>query len=205
MPHLTGKVLEAGAGIGTMTTWLNIDAKHEWILLEPDSSMARVLQEKIQMSDLYNNCTVVNDTIDGVAQNQFDTILYIDVLEHIKEDSAELQKAAKLLRAGGKLIVLSPAFQFLYSGFDEAVGHFRRYSKHSLKNIQVDNLRLESLEYLDTMGFICSLMNKGMLKQDYPTKNQIRFWDRILIPLSIIFDRLAAYSFGKSILAVWKK
>ena len=67
---------------------------------------------------------------------RFDAVLYIDVLEHIEDDRGELERATRLLREGGYLIVLSPAHQWLFSPFDEAIGHFRRYDRRSLGALQ---------------------------------------------------------------------
>jgi len=58
---------------------------------------------------------------------------------------------------------------------------------------------------MDSMGFFASLVNKLLLKQSYPTHKQVQWWDKRLIPVSKITDRIFFYSFGKSILAVWKK
>jgi 2-polyprenyl-3-methyl-5-hydroxy-6-metoxy-1,4-benzoquinol methylase len=204
-PHLQGRILEVGAGLGATTSWLNTAEDFEWILLEPDHEMAGLLKKKIQHGFPKNNCTVINGTIDNVTDLVFDTILYIDVLEHIKEDSIEIRKAIKLLNGGGKLIILSPAFQSLYSPFDEAIGHFRRYSKSSLQDVIAGNIKQESLQYLDAMGFFSSLINRMFLRQKYPAQNQIRFWDKFLVPISIVLDKILRYSFGKSILGVWKK
>lgn len=64
------------------------------------------------------------------------------MLEHIEADAAEMNKAAALLNPGGHIIVLSPAFQFLYNPFDKAIGHYRRYNKRMLKKLQARHYKL---------------------------------------------------------------
>jgi 2-polyprenyl-3-methyl-5-hydroxy-6-metoxy-1,4-benzoquinol methylase len=78
----------------------------------------------------------VNGTIAALeSTGPFDTIIYLDVLEHIADDRAELACAARLLSPQGCVIVLSPAHQFLFSPFDQAVGHYRRYSRATLRDL----------------------------------------------------------------------
>lgn len=203
-PHIQGRVLEVGAGLGTMTRWMNNSAHQEWILLEPDKIMADALNNKPDAGFNGTKFTVINGTI-ADATDLFDTIIYIDVLEHIEDDKTEIAKAAALLKPGGKIIILSPAFNFLFSPFDAAVGHFRRYSQKSLQHICGFELLKQDLRYLDTAGFFSSLLNKLLLRQKYPSVKQIAFWDKFLIPVSMLLDRLFMYSFGKSILGIWKK
>ena len=203
---LKGKVLEAGAGIGGTTLLLNKGEADSWLLLEPDETMQQILQQKINEKLLPSNCKAVQGTLDSLDMNEkFNCIIYIDVLEHIETDATELKKAADLLAQGGYLIILSPAFQFLFSPFDKAIGHFRRYNRQTLSAIQPASLTRKKMIYLDSVGFFASLLNKLLLRQSYPAKRQVRVWDQWMIPVSKIIDRVFFYSFGKSILAVWKK
>jgi hypothetical protein len=129
--------------------------------------------------------------------------LYVDVLEHIEKDDQELLKAFALLKKNGKLIVLSPAHQSLYSPFDKKIGHFRRYNKEMLIKISPPNLVLKKMFYLDSLGLFLSLGNRLLLKAEDPTTRQITFWDKLIVPFSRITDRLSFFSFGKTIVAVW--
>lgn len=203
-PFIKGRVLEAGAGIGSNTSLLQNNQVSEWIMLEPDTGMARELTEKIGHERFPVKTTVCCGTTADISQ-PFNCILYIDVLEHIEEDRSELERAASLLQPGGTLIVLSPAFPQLFSPFDKAIGHYRRYTVKSLLAAAPPVLQKISCRYYDSLGFAASLANKVLLRQHYPEPAQIRFWDRRLIPLSRIMDKLIFHSFGKSIIAIWKK
>jgi len=108
------------------------------------------------------------------------------------------------LAAGGALIVLSPAHQFLFSPFDKALGHFRRYSARELRAIGPPGLKCETIRYLDSAGMILSLGNKLLLRQSIPTAKQIHVWDRYFVPISRVVDRLLGYRLGKSIIGVWR-
>lgn len=203
-PYIRGHVLEAGAGMGSSTLLLNDGSAQHWLLLEPDLEMSSLLQQKISKKELPANSEVITGTLDNI-RGKFDTILYIDVLEHIVGDAAEMSKAASLLNPGGHIIVLSPAFQFLYSPFDKVIGHYRRYDKRMIRRVTPPGLKLLSNRYYDSMGFFASLVNKLMLRQQYPTLSQIHFWDKWLIPVSRVLDKLFLHAFGKSIIAIWEK
>jgi 2-polyprenyl-3-methyl-5-hydroxy-6-metoxy-1,4-benzoquinol methylase len=203
---LKGKVLEVGAGIGGTTLLLNKGKTDNWLLLEPDETMQKILQQKINNKLLPSNCKTIQGTLDSLDINdKFDSIIYIDVLEHIEDDATEIKKAVEHLEQGGHLIILSPAFRFLFSPFDKAIGHYRRYTRKTLSAIQPASLTRQKMIYLDSVGFFASLLNKLLLRQSYPAQKQVQVWDQWMIPVSKITDRIFFYSFGKSILAVWKK
>ena len=205
-PYINTEVLEVGAGLGSNTLLLYNDTAQKWILLEPDTTMASLLEKKVRTNELPARCQVIRGTLSMLEKiQQFDTIIYIDVLEHIEDDIQEIETATHLLKPGGRLIILSPAFRFLYSRFDKAIGHYRRYTKPTLKKVIPSSLKKISIRYLDSTGFLMSLANRLFLKQEYPTQKQVNFWDRYGIPVSRIMDRILFFSFGKTILGIWKK
>ncbi|MDP9229218.1 MAG: class I SAM-dependent methyltransferase [Bacteroidota bacterium] len=205
-PYIKKEVLEVGAGLGSNTALLNEGFAQKWILLEPDVAMSTQLKKKGDDGELPSNCEIICGTISQLKEKeQFDTIIYIDVLEHIEDDKKEAKRAAQLLKSGGHLIILSPAFSCLYSPFDKAIGHYRRYNKKKLKAVIPASLKKVCLFYLDSTGFFISMLNRILLKQKYPTQKQVNFWDHYGVPVSKIVDRIAIYSFGKTILGIWKK
>jgi 2-polyprenyl-3-methyl-5-hydroxy-6-metoxy-1,4-benzoquinol methylase len=197
-------VLEVGAGIGANTALL-CNAKHKhWMCLEPDPKLACEIEAQIKQGTLPQSCKVFVGTLEDLsAEATYDTLIYIDVLEHIKDDHAEIQRALQFLRPGGHLAVLGPAHQFLFSPFDASIGHFRRYSRKNL--LSIVPARLVTLRYLDSLGMLLSLGNRLFLQQKMPTLKQIQFWDKSVVPISKILDPLLAYQLGKSILGIWQK
>ena len=101
------------------------DSTRDWTCLEPDAELAGRLARRLSDAGLAFR-VVRGTTADIPDGDRFDCALYIDVLEHIADDRAELRRVSALLRPGGRLIVLAPAHQFFFSAFDEAVGHWRR-------------------------------------------------------------------------------
>lgn len=208
-PHLGGNVLEVGAGLGGTTESLLQDAEvGRWLALEPDPELFAELERKVESLDrrfAAEVCARRGTLSDLEADERFDALLYIDVLEHIEDDRDELVRAAAHLEPGGKLVVLAPAHQSLFSEFDRAIGHFRRYDRRSLAALAPAGTELVALTYLDSVGWLASLANRLLLRRSLPTPAQIRVWDGVLVPLSGVLDRLLLGRFGKSVLAVWRR
>lgn len=201
---IRGDVLEVGAGIGSNTRYLDTGKLGRFVCLEPDARMVGRLADRLRSGA--REYEVIRGTLESLpAQEQFDTICYVDVLEHIEDDGAELDRAAAHLRPGGRIIILSPAHQWLFTPFDAAIGHFRRYTRTMFKAISPQGMKLESCWYLDSAGLAASAANLWFLKQSMPTKRQFYIWDTFLVPASRVMDRVFLHSIGKTIVAVWRK
>lgn len=205
-PFIGGDVLEVGAGIGANTPYLDRTGSGRWVCLEPDPELAAQLGRNVgRAAGRSRHETACGTTKSLDPGSEFDTILYIDVLEHIENDREELETAASMLRSGGRLLVLSPAHQCLFTPFDKAIGHFRRYNRRMLRDISPAGLRLEQTWYLDSVGILLSAANLLILRQSMPTRGQLAFWDRCVIPLSRLLDRCFFGGVGKSIVAIWQR
>jgi SAM-dependent methyltransferase len=203
---IRGDVLEVGAGIGANTPFLKCGHGASWTCLEPDPVHAERIRHAFSAQPALADCKVETATIAGLRPGlRFDTILYIDVLEHIADDRLELQRAARLLRDGGRIVVLVPAHQSLYTPFDKANGHFRRYGRQSLTACSPDDCEMTRLIYLDSVGLLASMSNRFILRRSRPTRGQILFWDRAFVLPSRYLDRLTGHKIGKSIIAIWQK
>jgi SAM-dependent methyltransferase len=205
------RVLEVGAGLGETTAFLwGGDPDTEiWCCLEPDPKLFQSLVEKKNANLLPGCCEPVAGTTADLLGNskdyRFDTIIYIDVIEHIEDDYEEIRRASAMLGAGGHLVILAPAHNLLFSPFDKAVGHYRRYDRKLCARLEGGDLKIVRSEYLDSLGCLLSLGNRFILKSGRPTSAQIEFWDSFIVPSSTICDRLFFFSLGKSILTVYKK
>jgi SAM-dependent methyltransferase len=204
--YVTGDVLEVGAGIGANTGLLKSDCTSSWTCLEPDPDLVDRMKRTFAAQARLSDCQIrETSTAELECNAKFDTILYVDVLEHIADDREEMERAAHLLRENGRIIVLAPAHQFLYTAFDKAIGHFRRYDKRSLTACSPTDCELVRLIYLDSVGMLASLSNRLLLRQAMPTLRQIIFWDRLLIPHSRYLDHLTLHKIGKSVVCIWQK
>lgn len=204
--YILGDVLEIGSGICGTTKVLYTGKEKTWTCLEPDPELAQKSNSLIIDGKVPYNCKVIAGTLEDIpVSNTYDIILIIDVLEHVEKDELLIQNAIQHLRPKGKLVVLVPAYQWLFSPFDKAIGHLRRYNKKMIKKVIPNSITQITLLYLDSIGLFASLANKVLLKQAHPGKKQIHIWDTCIVGISKIIDPLLGYSVGRSLLGIWEK
>ena len=199
-----GDVLDVGAGIGSNLSYLDNASVTSWTLLEPDiknfSELSKIVIEA--KKSLFR----INGTLSDVdSSRQYDTIIYYDVLEHISNDKGELNLANKLLKRGGRLIIIVPASMLLYGDFDKSIGHYRRYNKSTLEEVLPNGLIQERRRYLDCVGFALSLMSKFTTNPSEVSNIKFLIWDRIAVRLSGWLDRFTFFSIGKTLVVVARK
>jgi SAM-dependent methyltransferase len=205
-PHIGDAVLEVGAGFGANTPYLFGEARRRWLCLEPDATLTTQIPGRLKDYPWSSVIETRVGTLQDIPPGEtFDTLLYIDVLEHIEDDRGELRAALDRLTSNGKIIVLSPAHPSLFTEFDRAIGHFRRYTIASLRACAPPGARLVTLYYLDAVGLLASTANRLLLHQSMPTPAQIQFWDRWLVTNSLWLDPLLGFQFGKTVIGVWAK
>ncbi len=199
--YIKGDILEIGAGCGSFTrNYVRPDHKNI-TLTELDNINIQELNQKFKN---FKNIKVLDKTINKI-KNEFDVILYLHVLEHIKNDENEIKEATKRLKKGGHLLIMVPAHQKIYGNLDRAVGHYRRYEREFFKEELLDLKRVKLLS-LDIIGYLLYFLNKIFFKKEiFPSNLKIFIWDKICTPLSIIADRLTSYKYGKCIIAIYKK
>lgn len=206
-PLIRGDVLEVGAGLGATTAALHDSSCESWTCLEPDPEAHAELGEAVsELRDSRDNPPrlVVGTLASLEPSARYDTVLYVDVLEHIEDDRGELAQALKCLKPGGHVVVMSPAHQWLYSEFDRAIGHHRRYTVRSLEECAPPSAEMVCRRYLDSVGVVASLGNRLLLRRSMPEARHIEMWDRLMVPLSRITDPLVGYRLGKSVLVAWR-
>ena len=199
--YLKDNILEVGAGYGSFTKSY-INNFKDILLLDSDKNNIKSLIKKFNEN---KNIKVLKSEVRDLKQN-FNTIIYFNVLEHIEADILEIENSIQKLNIGGHLIILVPAHQKLYSKLDRAVGHYRRYDINFFKKNIFKNARIVELKYLDIFGYFLYFLNKFFFKEEtFPTKLKIFIWDKIFTPFTIVVDFLFRYKFGKNILCVYKK
>ena len=197
--YIKGNFVEVGAGTGGLVPYYKKFLK-KITLLEPDKKLFKILKKKFSTKKI----KIKNNTVNKL-KNNFDTIIYYDVLEHIKNDLKEIKTASKKLKKNRYLIISVPAYQAFYSEFDKSVGHFKRYNKKDFFQFEKKTkLKIEKLAYYDSMGFLFLVLNKILSLKQTNLKNKIFLWN-LLIPVSKLIDFLTFNKFGKSLLCVFKK
>lgn len=201
-PFVHGDVLDIGAGLGSTFEYLH-QGTDSWTCLEPDERLCKQLSQRLSASERPPRTRC--GTLEQLGPDErFDTLLYIDVLEHIEQDAEQLRAAVRHLAPGGSLIVLSPALPWLFSPFDKSVGHFRRYTRRSLASVAPPRVTIKSWFFLDGLGVLASLFAR-VAKRSVPTTAQIATWDALIVPLSRLTDTLTSRWFGRTIVMIWVK
>jgi len=204
-PFVRGSVLEVGGGIGHNLEYFVNELVQRWTALEPDSSFAAQYRGRYNSAPLDIPVTIQARVLSDLDCEQYDTLIYADVLEHIEQDQAEVRLAMAALKPGGHLVIVVPAHAYLFSEMDSKIGHHRRYNLPSLRALKPANAEEVRARYLDCVGIMASLANRLFLRQGTPTSRQIKLWDRLMVPLSRLLDPLFGFALGKSALIVWKR
>ncbi len=143
----------------------------------------------------------------------FDTIFFIHVLEHIFKDREALDKSYELLEPGGHILIEVPALEFLFSEHDKLLGHHRRYTKKSLKNIiDKDKFTIKKIWYQDIIGILGSLyyfkIKRILLDTEHGVglvKNQGKLYDKYIIPFQGFMEKFIRFPLGLSLTAILQK
>jgi predicted SAM-dependent methyltransferase len=144
--------------------------------------------------------------IEDIEDNSTDFIYSLNVLEHIENDNEELKTWNKKCKSGGSVLIYVPAFKILYSSFDKAVGHHRRYTKKELvEKCEEAGFYIKKAKYVDSLGFFIAFLYKGINRDGKLNKRQLVFYDKFLFPVSRLFDVLFSNIFGKNVYIVAKK
>ncbi len=198
------RVLEVGAGIGTMTR-LFLDRQ---LILATDVD-ARYLARLPHTFAIWPNVIVrpldLNERFaDQLAEYHLDTVLCLNVLEHIEDDEAVLSDFSHLLPSGGRVVLIVPALQRLYGEIDKAIGHYRRYERGEIiAKIERAGFSVEETRFLNLLGLPGWYLNSCLLKRKIVPRLQARLND-YLVPL-LRLERYFTLPCGMSLLAVGRK
>jgi SAM-dependent methyltransferase len=206
--YLGSRVLEVGGGLGQISDVL-IDDDIDLVTLEPDAHLFGKLKEKYdQLSNPeVQNLTVEGLLVEGKLAADFDSAIYVNVLEHIADDNSELINVGKLLRTGGNVVIFSPALPILYGTMDGLSGHFRRYTKSELIDLVRDSgFEVIRVEYFDFVGIFPYFFMYRFLKVRTIGSGGMFVYDNIILPISTVLGRLTrGRLIGKNLLIVGRK
>jgi SAM-dependent methyltransferase len=202
-PHLGARVLEVGAGIGTITREI-APGRELVIALEADGFYVQRLRNLFRNSPVVRAVHSPVETTDWISlcQDRLDTVLLSNVLEHIENDAAAVRRFRSILPEGGRLVILVPALPALYGEIDVAIGHYRRYEPSTLRAvIESNGFRVESIEWLNLLGIPGWFLNSRVLRRRSVPPLQVRLYDR-LAPLLAQMESIFRLPIGMSLLAV---
>ncbi len=184
-PHIRGDVLEIGSGIGNLSRLIVAAARPEDRVVLTDME-PRYLDALTAAFTGDARVEVVGFDLEGppppkVANRQFDSIVAVNVIEHIRDDAALVQALASMLRPGGRLVVYVPACPFAYGSMDRALGHYRRYTRRTLAGLlSAAGLATETPRYINLLGLLGWAINGRLFRRTYLSRLQIRVFERLL-------------------------
>jgi putative flippase GtrA len=197
-PFLSGKVLEVGAGIGQMTGHiLKIPTIKLFRSVEPDRNYCLKFRKNLPSQPL------VEGTVKDIKENDWDAVININVLEHIKDDEGELKSYYELLKKkNGILALFVPACPEIYAPLDKDFGHFRRYDKKELtKKVEDAGFTIISIHYYDFVGYFAWWLNFCLLKNRGFNRKSVRMFDRFIFPITNrIESAVCRPPFGKNLM-----
>ncbi len=202
-PYIKGVVAEIGAGVGNVSKLILQADITSLTAYEPSSNMYPMLKEAIGTD---RRAEPVNDFFGkNQVREHFDSVLYVNVLEHIEDDAAELANVHAALAPQGHLLVFVPALPWLYSELDKQVGHFRRYTRKSLLDLtEKAGFSVVEVRYFDMAGIIPWYINFTLLKNTI-CGGGVSLYDRLVVPPMRILEGLVTPPIGKNLLLVAKK
>lgn len=179
--HLGRRVLEIGAGVGTITA--EIEQGRELVVaLEVEASYVEKLRER------FRGKAHVRPYLSDVAladwrslkEERIDSILLSNVLEHIPDDAGAVRRFREILDPGGRLVLFVPAIEQLYGTMDEAVGHYRRYTPRTLRAVLESNgFSVRALEWMNLIGIPGWFLSGRVFKRRAVPAFQVRLFDAI--------------------------
>jgi len=204
-PHVGSHVLEVGCGIGTMTRQL-LDHAQRVHCIEPNLNCATRAREALAGNDrvAIRVCHLEECNRAELAQQMFDTVVCVNVLEHIEDDVRALALFREVVSGtGGRVLIFVPALQGIYSQHDAALGHHRRYSKRSLRTaFAAAGLDVVSLRYTNPIGLLGWMYNLYISGRTEHTSSQVGLFDRFVAPWALPIERLVPPPIGLSLFAV---
>jgi len=209
-PYLGTRLVEVGAGSGSFSEMLLALRPESLALVEP-SGMHRQLVEAAASWQTETRVTIFNDTFDRVAARIRDaelpdSIIYVNVLEHVADDEAELALVRETLCEKGRAFIFVPALSWLYGSFDAMVGHRRRYARPELRaKCERAGLRIIKSIYFDAAGVLPWWVKYRVLRSEKMEPGAVKFYDDFCVPTLRRIEAAVAPPFGKNILLVAEK
>lgn len=202
-PWVGRRVLEIGAGVGTMSALL-VD-RERLVLSDTNSQYLERLRARFRGQPQVHVVPLRLPATDGDLQAEcLDTIICLNVLEHVQDDELSLATMFQLLQPGGRLVLLVPSLPAIYGTLDRALGHFRRYTPGELRRkYAAAGFRMRHIEYFNLAGVPGWWFTGRVLKRELIPTASLRWYDA-LVPLFRL-ERLLPWRLGQSLIAVGER
>jgi SAM-dependent methyltransferase len=211
-PFLGRHVVEVGAGLGSFSALILGQHPCETLsLVEPSDEMHRELAERTWRTHTTTQVETYHaNFIDAAslikARQTPDSVIYVNVLEHIADDVLELETVRQTLSDDGRIFLFVPALQWLYGAFDERVGHVRRYSKRQLEDkLERSGFKTLRSSYFDLAGVAPWWIKYRLLKSATMGQRGVKFYDRFIVPAARRIESISSPPIGKNVIVIAQK
>ena len=199
-PHCKGKILEIGCGIGNISEYF-VNDNLDIVLSDLRDNYIEIVKKK------FSNEVLKIDLVDtdfdvkySSLIGTFDTVFALNVVEHIKDDVLAIKNCKKLLKKGGHLVILVPAYQSLFNNFDVELEHYRRYNHKSLKEIIYKNeLTVKKIFSFNSIGILGWYVSGSILKKKTIPEGQMDIFNT-LVPVFKLADMFLLKKIGLSVI-----
>ncbi|MFT3826436.1 MAG: class I SAM-dependent methyltransferase [Chitinophagaceae bacterium] len=210
VPYCKGHVLETGSGIGNISHFF-LEQQFKLTVSDLRNEYLVLLQQKFSHFHNLEGIRSIDlvapdfDTKYAAQLQHYDTLVALNVIEHIEDAEQAIQNCKKLLRPGGHLVILVPAWQFLYNPFDEELGHYRRYTARSLRRLlQSQQLEVIHQQYFNAAGIPGWFVNGTILRKRLIPSTQLQIFNK-LIPAMRLLDTITFHAIGLSVIGIARK
>ncbi len=210
-PYLGKNVIEVGAGQGSFSKLIAGLAPKKLVMIEPSEDMYGILEQEVKKMPKGTQTITINGFLSDSAESikkihQPDSVLYVNVLEHVEKDAEELALVSDILPKGGRLFIFVPALQRLYSDYDKSIGHYRRYRRKELEQkCQEAGLKVIYSHYFDMPGILPWWLKYTKGGSTKMSQRDIGRYDKIAIPLIKKLEKGIKPPIGKNIILVAEK
>ncbi len=208
-PFTYGSILEIGSGIGNISKYF-IQNNYSITLSDFDEFYLDRLKKDFSSNNNvkdFQSIDLQKKDFQAEYENlkeSFDTIIMLNVLEHLEDDAYAIENCRYLLKQNGTFIILVPAYSLLYSRMDKELNHFRRYTSTSLKNkIIAGDFSVRKSFYFNFLGIFAWLYGKILRIKVLPSSEMSLF--NKLVPLGKVLDKIVFNKIGLSTIVVAKK
>lgn len=205
-PSIGRRILEVGAGSGTLTERLLEFSPERIVSLEPSANMYPLLEKQFAGHPIVETKGCYLSDCAASLRGQMDTVVYVNVLEHVPDDLSEMQHAWECLAPGGSMLIFVPALPWLYGTADELFGHYRRYTKESLFRVfEPLNVEVVHCRYFDIMGVLPWWVSFVLLRRPLLSHGMVGVYDSLVVPWAKKLEALVEPQVGKNLIFVARK
>jgi SAM-dependent methyltransferase len=189
-PWLGQRVAEVGSGLGTITE-LMLDREHVLATELEDAFLDRLRERFAGHANVAVDKLDLEDVpVDKLREHRLDSIVCVNVLEHVKDDRGALDRLRQSVVPGGRLLLYVPALSWLYGSLDRGLLHHRRYSRAALEEaLAATGWRIQHLSWMNVMGIPGWFLNSRVLRRKLLPVKQVSLYDK-LTPIFRLEERL---------------